>query len=59
MEGKSKMDRRKFLKASTIGVFGYGLLASSGLTQPKWNNWAKKGFYSDSPEIKIKDYHNK
>jgi aryl-alcohol dehydrogenase-like predicted oxidoreductase len=40
------MDRRKFLKASTIGVFGYGLLASAGLTHPVRKIGAKK----------IKDY---
>ena len=43
MERKNKMDRRKFLKASTIGVFGYGLMATTGLAQPKSNNWIKNG----------------
>ena len=56
MRKKMEISRRSFLKTSTIGVFGYGLLASSGLSQPRWNNRAKKGFYSDSPDIKIKEY---
>jgi aryl-alcohol dehydrogenase-like predicted oxidoreductase len=40
------MDRRKFLKASTIGVFGYGLMTSAGLAPPNWKNRTKR----------IKDY---
>lgn len=47
MDRKNKMDRRKFLKASTIGVFGYGILAGAGLPQPKGNKWTKN---------EIKDY---
>ena len=41
------MDRRKFLKASTIGVFGYGILASTGLSQPREDKKSKN---------RIKDY---
>jgi len=55
MDKKNKMDRRKFLKASTIGVFGYGILANTGLAQPKGNKWAKNGLFDNGPEIKIKD----
>ena len=50
------MDRRKFLKSSTIGVFGYGILASAGLARPKGIEWAEKGFFGDGSEIKIRDY---
>ena len=41
MDIKNKMDRRYFLKASTIGIFGYGLLATTGLSGPKGNTRAK------------------
>jgi len=47
MDKKNKMDRRKFLKASTIGVFGYGILASTGLSQPREDKKSKN---------RIKDY---
>lgn len=50
------MNRRKFLKASTIGVFGYGVLASTGLALTKGDRKAKAGVWAVSPEIKIKDY---
>ncbi len=50
------MDRRNFLKASTIGVFGYSLLGGTVLAQPKGNLWAKNGSFSNAAEIKIKDY---
>jgi aryl-alcohol dehydrogenase-like predicted oxidoreductase len=42
MHGEYKMNRRKFLKASTIGVFGYGLMASAGMARPKGNIGARK-----------------
>jgi len=56
MHSENKMDRRKFLKASTIGVFGYGLLATAGLSLPIKNKWTKKRFFSGNSEIKIQDY---
>jgi aryl-alcohol dehydrogenase-like predicted oxidoreductase len=50
------MDRRKFLKASTIGIFGYGLMATTGLPQPKGNKWTRKSLFSEDAELKIQDY---
>jgi len=32
----------KWIKSSTIGVFGYGILASAGLARPKGIEWAEK-----------------
>ncbi|UCE42838.1 MAG: aldo/keto reductase [Candidatus Aminicenantes bacterium] len=56
MDSKNKMDRREFLKSSTIGIFGYGVLASTGLIQPKRSNWAKNGLFQESPSTKIENY---
>ena len=46
MKTKPEISRRGFLKASFIGVFGYGVLASAGLAWSRQN----KGM------TKIKDY---
>ena len=50
------MDRRKFLKASTIGVFGYGIMASAGLTLPIGDKRAMPRLEANSPITKITDY---
>jgi aryl-alcohol dehydrogenase-like predicted oxidoreductase len=50
------MDRRKFLKASTIGVFGYGLMASAGYPRLNRDNWAKKRYLTGNAETKIQDF---
>lgn len=56
MSKNIKMDRRKFLKSSTIGVFGYGVLAGAGLGFPKGNFGARLSSSIDSTQLKIKDY---
>jgi len=56
MSKNIKMGRREFLKASTIGVFGYGIMAGTGLSHPRRTNLAKNGLFSNGPGIKIKDY---
>jgi aryl-alcohol dehydrogenase-like predicted oxidoreductase len=50
------MDRRNFLKASTIGVFGYGIMAGTGLTLANRNRRALNRLVAKSSEIKISDY---
>jgi aryl-alcohol dehydrogenase-like predicted oxidoreductase len=50
------MDRRKFLKASTIGVFGYGLMASTRMSRLTGHSRALKGFPVGSSEAKIQDF---
>jgi aryl-alcohol dehydrogenase-like predicted oxidoreductase len=50
------MNRRKFLKASTIGVFGYGLMASTGMSRLTGHIRAVKGFPAGDSEAKIQDF---
>jgi aryl-alcohol dehydrogenase-like predicted oxidoreductase len=50
------MDRRKFLKASTIGVFGYGVFSSTVLGLSKKNIKNEVGLWTASSETKIKDH---
>lgn len=52
----SKMDRRDFLKASTIGVFGYGIMASTGLARPKRLSRSANMLSSETADLKINDF---
>lgn len=56
MNKNIKIDRREFLKASTIGVFGYGVMATTGLTMPKRPDGLRKGLSTSPAEAKIEDY---
>jgi len=56
MSKNIKMERREFLKASTIGVFGYGVMAATGLAMPKRIEETKNGFLRRESEAEIEDY---
>lgn len=51
-----EISRRNFLKASTIGVFGYGLMTSTGLARPKNKNCIENGLLNGGSEQKIQGY---